>query len=124
MKLVRKSLDFNREGEPKQKIGIGHKRFGQPKSFEEVEKGDTAIDYSDFKSIILDKIVLTFGPDGRPTEKGQDFVDSYDTAGVAEDIWSMGNYDEGDTMEMIATEDDEGDSLVWDYGPDGAVAIW
>lgn len=124
MKLVRERLDFDRFGEPLQKVGVGMKRPGEPKSFEDAKVGDTTIDYNDFEGELIDKIIITFGPDGRPTEEGQNFIDHYDSTGVAEDMWQMVDYDEGDTMEMIATEDEDGNSLVWDYGPDGAVAVW
>ena len=124
MGLVRERLDFDREGTALQKIGVGHKRPGQPKSFEDAQKGDTTIDYNGFEGELLDKMIITFGPDGRPTEEGDNFVGSYDSTGVSEDMWEMEVYEEGDTMEIIATLDSDDDSLVWDYGPDGSYAIW
>lgn len=124
MKLVRERLDFDREGDPLHKVGVGIKRPGQPKSFEDAQKGDTTIDYNDFKGTLLDKIVIHIGPDGMPDEEGEDFISTYDSTGAGNDIFRMGEYYEGDTQEMIATEDEEGDTLVWDYGPDGAHAIW
>lgn len=124
MKLVRERLEFDREGPTLRKIGIGEKRPGQPKKFEDVEKGDTTIDYNGFKGSVIDKIIIHVGPDGMPDEEGEDFIATYDSTGAGDDIFRMGEFEEGDTMEMIATEDEEGDSLVWDYGPDGAYAIW
>lgn len=124
MKLVRERLDFDREGETLQKVGVGVKRSGQPKSFEDAQKGDTTIDYNGFEGELIDKITINIGPDGMPDEDGEDFIDTYDSTGIGNDIFRQAGFEYGDTMEMIATKDDEGDTLVWDYGPDGAYAIW
>jgi len=135
MKLVKERLDFDREGDPRQKIGIGHKRPGQPKTFEEAEVHDDTRDYNDEHGELVSKYEATMHPelannDDIPylDEEAQDWLNQYDSTGaMAEFFVYMEGFGpaDGEKVQMIAVNDyDTGMTVVFEYGPDGAVAVW
>ena len=134
MKLVRERLDFNREGEPLQKIGLGKKRPGQSKSFDEAELYDTTLDYNDEKGELVSKYEAVIDTklannDDIPylDKKAQDWLNRYDSTGAMAEffIFNGDQFSDGEKIQMIAVNDMEsGMTVVYNYEPDGAIAVW
>ena len=119
MKLVRERLDFDREGEPLHKMGVGVKRPGQPKDFNDVKIGDKTIDYNDEEGTVVD--FARYADDPKKTKRlAADFWDD------VKDMYG----DDLDSLEVIEVEGpDYGHmgghgSVTFIYEPDGAVAVW
>ncbi len=123
MKIVRERLDFNREGDPLQKIGVGKKRPGQPKDFDEVRERDMAVDYNGERGYVENKLRIIFDENGNIPEEANDFLSQYDMTGAMDEYFSTRKPEPGDTEEIIAISDQDG-TYVFPYGPEGAVVVW
>jgi hypothetical protein len=134
MKLVKERLDFERGKDPKRSIDIGVKRKGQPKSFEEAEIYDTTLDYNDEEGELISKYEATIDKslasnDDIPylDKKAQDWLNQYDSTGAMAEffLYDGGMFEDGEKIQMIAVNDyDSGLTVVYNYEPDGAIAIW
>ena len=115
MKLVKERLDFNREGDPYQKLGVGSKRPGQPKAPNEVEIGDKTLDYNEEEGIVEDILMKIDDP-----EHFEDIIRDFGD--------DPENYEDDQHLVLVSGSEYGqfgGQGEVWFvYGPDGAEAIW